>query len=99
MSRWDGESNKGVYENLGVGVTTIGVGCGVAEWVKPGTLRWFGHVMRMNEDNFVKSAWGQDFSVPKSHSIITAAMKTPVTANIAYELIDFLIDAGGRIKI
>lgn len=56
VSRWDGESNKGVYENLGVGVTTIGVGCGVAEWVKPGTLRWFGHVMRMNEDNFVKRA-------------------------------------------
>ena len=27
----------------------VGVNCGVAEWVKHGTMRWYGHVMRMNE--------------------------------------------------
>ncbi len=31
-----------------------GVGCGVVEWVKRGTLRWFGHIERMeNEESAV----------------------------------------------
>lgn len=32
-----------------LGVTAKRVDCGVAEWVKCGTLRWFTHVMKMSE--------------------------------------------------
>jgi len=56
LSRWDGESNVNVYDNFVMGTTTKGIDCGVVEWVKRGTLRWFGHVVRMNENEFVKSA-------------------------------------------
>ncbi len=31
-----------------------GVGCGVVEWVKRSTLRWFGHIERMENEEFVK---------------------------------------------
>lgn len=34
-------------ERLGVGLTVKGMDCGVVEWVKRGTLQWFGHIMRM----------------------------------------------------
>ncbi len=34
-----------------------GVGCGVVEWVKRSTLRWFGHVERMGNDEFVKRVY------------------------------------------
>ncbi len=30
------------------------VGCGVVEWVKRSTLRWFGHIERMDKEDFVK---------------------------------------------
>ncbi len=31
-----------------------GVGCGVVEWVKRSTMRWFGHIERMGNEEFVK---------------------------------------------
>ncbi len=31
-----------------------GVGCGVVEWVKRSTLRWFGHIERMENEEFVE---------------------------------------------
>ncbi len=31
-----------------------GVECGVVEWVKRSTLRWFGHIERMENEEFVK---------------------------------------------
>ncbi len=31
-----------------------GVGCGVVEWVKRSTLRWFSHIERMGNEEFVK---------------------------------------------
>ncbi len=31
-----------------------GVRCGVVEWVKRSTLRWFGHIERMGNEKFVK---------------------------------------------
>ncbi len=31
-----------------------GVGCGVVEWVKRSTLKWFGHIERMENEEFVK---------------------------------------------
>ncbi len=34
-----------------------GVGCGVVEWVKRSTLRWFGHIERMGNEEFVKKVY------------------------------------------
>lgn len=36
-------------------VVVKGVDHGVTEWVKQGTLKWSGHVTRMNEDDFLQS--------------------------------------------
>ena len=55
ISRWDLESNERVYESFGMSSTAEGVDCGVIEWVKHGTVRWYGYVMRINEDCFAKS--------------------------------------------
>ncbi len=35
-----------------------GVGCGVVEWVKRSTLRWFGHTERIGNEEFVKMYLG-----------------------------------------
>ena len=37
-----------------MGTTGKGIDCGVVEWVKPRSLRWFGHMLKMNENKFVK---------------------------------------------
>ncbi len=34
-----------------------GVGCGVVEWVKRSTLRWFGHIERMENEESVKKLY------------------------------------------
>ncbi len=34
-----------------------GVGCGVVEWVKRSTLRWFGYIERMENEEFVKKVY------------------------------------------
>ncbi len=34
--------------------TAVRMDRGVVEWVKRSTLRWYGHVMRMNECDFTK---------------------------------------------
>ena len=47
VTRWDGESNKIMYEMCGMSSQANGVNCGVVEWVKRNTLRWFGHIWRM----------------------------------------------------
>lgn len=60
VSRLDAKSNKDVYESLGMDVTAKGGDCSVVEWVKCGILRWFGHVIRKNEDDFVRSVLGHD---------------------------------------
>ncbi len=44
VNRWDGLSNESVYERCGMIGRGSGVGCGVVEWMKRGTLRWFGHI-------------------------------------------------------
>ncbi len=33
------------------------VECGVVEWVKRSTLRWFGHIERMENEEFVKKVY------------------------------------------
>ncbi len=35
----------------------VGKDCGVVEWVKQSTLRWYGHVMRMNKCDFTKRVY------------------------------------------
>lgn len=37
-----------ICEGFGMGLSTEGVECGMVQWVKYGTLRLFGHVMRIN---------------------------------------------------
>ncbi len=32
-------------------------GCGVVKWVKRSTLRWFGHIERMGNEEFVKKVY------------------------------------------
>ncbi len=54
VNRWDGLSNESVYERCGMRGRGSGVGCGVVEWVKRCTLRWFGHIERMLNEEFVK---------------------------------------------
>ncbi len=49
VSKWDRESNEETYRRFGMNETAVGMDCGVVEWVKRSTLRWYGHVMRMNE--------------------------------------------------
>ncbi len=34
-----------------------GAGCGVVEWVKRSTLKWFGHIERMENEEFVKKVY------------------------------------------
>ncbi len=57
MSRWDGLSNASVYESCGMRERGSGVGCGVVEWVKRSTLRGFGHIERMGNEEFVKKVY------------------------------------------
>ncbi len=46
-----------VYERCGMRRHGIGVECGVVEWVKRSTLRWFGHIERMGNEEFVKKVY------------------------------------------
>ncbi len=57
VSRLDGLSNENVYERCGMRGRGNGVGCGVVEWVKRSTLRWFGHIERMENEGFVKKVY------------------------------------------
>ncbi len=57
VSRWDGLSNESVYERCGMRGHESGVGCGVVEWVKRSTLRWFGRIERTGNEEFVKKVY------------------------------------------
>ncbi len=57
VSRWDRDSNEDMYRRFGMSETAVGMDCGVGEWVKRSTLRWYGHVMRMNECDFAKRVY------------------------------------------
>ncbi len=46
-----------VYERCGMSGHESEVGCGVVEWVKRSTLRWFGHIERMGNEEFVKRVY------------------------------------------
>ncbi len=53
VTRLDGESNESVYERCGIESQANGVNCGVGEWMKRSTLRWFGHVEKMGSEESV----------------------------------------------
>ncbi len=50
----DGESNENVYRKFGMSSRGEGMSCGVVEMVKRSTLRWFGHLERMDERELTK---------------------------------------------
>ncbi len=52
VNRWDGVSNESMYERCGM--RGHGRGWDVVEWVKRSTLRWFGHIERMENEEFVR---------------------------------------------
>ncbi len=57
VSRLDRESNEDTYGRFGMSESAVGMDCRVVEWVKQSTLRWCGHVMRMNECDFTKRVY------------------------------------------
>ena len=50
LTRLERESNERIYSRYGMSERGVGMKCGVVEWVKRNTLRWFGHVERMQGD-------------------------------------------------
>ncbi len=50
-------SNENVYERFGMRGRGSGMGCGVVKWLKRSTLRWFGHIERMENEEFVKKVY------------------------------------------
>ncbi len=46
-----------MYERCGMRGCGSGMGCGVVEWVKRSTLRWFGLFERMENKEFVKKLY------------------------------------------
>ncbi len=52
-----GLNNEGVYERCGMGGRGKGVECGVVAWVRRSTLRLFGHLERMGNEEFVKKVY------------------------------------------
>ncbi len=54
MNRMDGESNENVYRKLGMTSRGEGMSCGLVEMLKRRTLRWFGHLERMDERELTK---------------------------------------------
>jgi len=57
VSRLDGESNESVYNRFGMTSRGEGMKCGVVEGVKRSTLRWFGHMERMDESEMTKRVY------------------------------------------
>ncbi len=64
MSRWDGLSNESVYKRCGIREHGTEVGCGLVEWVKRSTLRWFGHIERMENEEYVKKVYRSSVEGP-----------------------------------
>ncbi len=54
MNRMDGQSNENIYRKFGISSRGERVSCVVVEMVKCCTLRWFGHLERMDERELTK---------------------------------------------
>ena len=57
VTRWEGDSNESVYKRCGMGPCVNGVKCGIVECVKRKTLRWCGHIKKMNSEEFMKKMY------------------------------------------
>ncbi len=57
MNRMYGESNENVYRKFGMSSRGEGMSCGVVEVMKRSTLRWFGHLERMDERELTKKIY------------------------------------------
>ncbi len=57
VSRMDGMRNKSVYEHFGMCLVGEGKKCGVVEEVKRQTLKWFGHMERMEESKMTNRVY------------------------------------------
>ncbi len=57
VSRMDGVSNESVYERFGMCHVGVGKKCGVVEEVKRQTLKWFGHMKRMEEGKMTRRVY------------------------------------------
>ncbi len=57
VSRMDGMSNESVYEHFGMCHVGEGKKCGVVEEVKRQTLKWFGHMERMEESEMMRRVY------------------------------------------
>ncbi len=55
-----------VYEKRGMRRRGSGVVCGVGEWGKRSTLRWFGHIERMENEESVKKVYRSSVESPNS---------------------------------
>ncbi len=53
-----------VYERYGMRRRGSGVGCGVVRWVKRSSMRWFGNIERMENEEFFK-VYLSSVEVPK----------------------------------
>ena len=60
VSRWDRERNESVYERFGMEEKGRGINCGVVEWVKRNTLRWFGHIERMEKEELTRRVYDSE---------------------------------------
>ncbi len=57
MSRMDGMSNESVYKHFGMCHVGEGKKCGVVEEEKRQTLKWFGHMERMEESKMTRRVY------------------------------------------
>ncbi len=57
VSRMDGVSNESVYKHFGMSNVDMGKKCGVVEEVKRQTLKWFGHMERMEEGKMTRRVY------------------------------------------
>ncbi len=64
MNRWNGMSNECVYQRCSMRRHGSRVGCGVVEWVKRSTLRWFGHIERMENEESVQKVYQSSVQGP-----------------------------------
>ncbi len=54
VRKMDVKSNENVYNRFGISSKCEGMKCEVVEGVKRNTLRWFGHMKRMAENEMTK---------------------------------------------
>ena len=57
MARWECENNRGMHDRWSLGTCAKEVKCGVAEYVRWNTLKWFCHIEGMKSEAFVKKMY------------------------------------------